>query len=167
MVALAPLKNFFQHGYVTNDIDRAKATFSGFYGIEAFHDIPHRVVQIAAGREAVMSIALAYHGALMIELIQPESGDCEIYREILPEDGFAIRLHHHGYLLYDHEEWRALRDAYAARGAATVVEGGNARSGNAYFYADTRAELGHYVEYISLTEQGEKDFAAIPNSAPR
>ncbi|MCK9541533.1 MAG: VOC family protein [Novosphingobium sp.] len=159
-----PLRNFFQHGYVTNDFDRALVHFAP-YGITRWAEIRKIEVQIMEERHATLSVALGYHGALQIEVIQPHGGHCDIHREILPGgNAFALRLHHHGFLLYDETEYFALRDAYAIRGAATVIDGLNPRSGNRYFYADTRAELGHYVEYIYLTAQGRGDYAKIPQN---
>lgn len=162
--SLKPLKNFFQHGYVTNDFERAKRVFAD-YGITKFLEMRSLDVQIMGDQNATLSIGLAYFGSLQIEIIQPEGGSCQIHRDILPASGFALRLHHHGFLLYDEGEFTALRDGYAARGAQTVIDGRNPRSGNRYFYADTRAELGHYVEYIYLTPQGVEDYARIPQNA--
>jgi hypothetical protein len=108
-----------------------------------------------------LSVALGYFENFQIEVILPQSGDCDIYRDILHCADFSIRLHHFGYLLYDEVEFEDMKAAYAARGAPTVIEGANPRSGNRYFYADTRAEFGHYTEYVYLTEQGQKDYAAI------
>ena len=130
-----PLKNLFQHGYVTNDFERAKALFVE-YGVANFQE--RRCIEVhPLGRAPLtMSVGLAYYGLLQIEIIQPEDGACEIYREILPEKEFAVRLHHHGFLQYDLGEFSALREAYVARGIQIALEGHSPRTDNQFFYAD-------------------------------
>jgi hypothetical protein len=161
---IRPLNNFFQHAYVTNDFDRAKDYFLNF-GISKFFEMRNLKAEVKPSRHCTISVALAYYGTLQIEIIQPEHGECDIYREILPANGFGLRLHHHGFLLYDPAEFEALQEAYLARGVGIVIEGTNPRSGNRYFYADTRAEMGHYMEHICLTEQGVQDYAKFPQNA--
>lgn len=162
---LRPLKNFFQHGYVTNDFDRAITRFAD-YGITRWAQMRDLDVHVIGDKRATMSIALAWYGHLQVEIIHPRGGDCQVYAEYLPGgEEFALRLHHHGFLLYDEEEYFGLRDEYASRGAATVIDGLNPRSGNRYFYADTRPELGHYIEYVYLTPQGVADYAKLPQNA--
>jgi len=164
LAARRPLRNFFQHGYVTTDFDQALAHFAD-YGLTRWAEMREIDVHVIGDKHATLSVGLGYFGALQIEVIQPHSGYCAIYNEILPTTGFGLRLHHHGFLLYDESDYAALRDTHAERGARTVIDGLNPRSGNRYFYADTRSELGHYVEYIYLTPQGVEDYAKIPQNA--
>lgn len=161
--SLKPLGNFFQHGYVTNDFDRALAHFAD-YGVTRFTEMRNIDIQVMGDRCATLSVALGYYGPLQIEVIQPEGGECQVHRDGLPQDGFALRLHHHGFLLHDEQQFFALRESYAARGAPACIEGHNPRSGNRYFYADTRAELGHYIEYIYMSQEGARAYSQIPQN---
>jgi hypothetical protein len=163
--ALQPLGSFFQHGYVTNDFDRALAYFEG-YGVKRFLELRSVVAPMTETETATLSVALGWYGNLQIEIIQPEGGFCDIYRQSLTSDDYMLRLHHHAFMLSGAGEYEAMRDAYVARGNVVTVDGRNPRSGNRYFYADTRAELGHYMEYIYATEAGKKDYALIPQNAP-
>jgi hypothetical protein len=68
------------------------------------------------GREAVCNIALAYVGAIEIEVFEPLEGDVQLYRDYLPADGaFAVR-HHHLSRLFDNRE--ALERQIAAYSSA-------------------------------------------------
>ena len=160
-----PFNNLFQHAYVTNDRERAKAQFEE-YGVANFFEMRSIEVNPVGRPPLTISVALAYYGSLQIEIIQPEGGACEIYRNGLPEHGFGVRLHHHGFLMYDLHEFEALRDAYIARGTAIAMKGSSPRTGNHYFYADTLGELGHYLEYIYLSEQGKTIYAGVPQNRP-
>lgn len=163
-----PFRGSIQHGYVTNDLDRAKAVMSERYGITQFLDLRDYAVDIGGGREAVCSLGLAYLGDLFVEIIHPKGGECQVYSQILPADEFALKLHHHGYMVKAdpaHDDaWGAMRQTYEARGIPIVVNGRNSRSGTQYFYADTRAELGHFCEHVLMTEQTLEDYAKIPQN---
>jgi hypothetical protein len=160
-----PLKGFFQHGYVTNDFDRALDYFRVF-GVTEFLELRSIIAPMTDRDAATLSVALGWYGGLQIEVIQPEGGFCDIYSEWLAGDDYALRLHHHAFMVADADAYEQMRDAYVARGNSVRVDGRNPRSGNRYFYADTRAELGHYMEYIYATEAGKRDYAMIPQNAP-
>lgn len=152
--------NFFQIAYVATDIDQAVEVFARDYGIPSF--AVSRDVQIdTRGGKATLHFALAYVGGQQIELIQPAAGADRPYREALPTEGFAIRLHHLGHLVTREEEWNQIKTAIAVRGLDTPVAGvfGDLMH---YLYADTRNELGHYLEYMYQTEAGRDMFAHVP-----
>lgn len=44
------------------------------------------------------------------------------------------------------------------------MDGQNNRTTTRYFYADTRTEQGHYFEYICPSEQGAREYAALPQN---
>jgi Glyoxalase/Bleomycin resistance protein/Dioxygenase superfamily len=161
--ALRPFANLVQHGYVTTDLDRALQRFAE-YGASEFARSGEIDSHMIGDRRAIMSVAMGCMGPLMIEVIHPISGQCEVFRDALPAEGFAVRLHHVGYRVDDAATFEALRQAYPARGCPLVMDGQNSRTGTRYFYADTRAELGHYVEYICPSEQGAREYAALPQN---
>ena len=101
--------------------------------------IPEMHYNTGSGREAVCHIALAYVGATEIEVIQPLSGDVQLYRDFLPDDNaFAVRFHHLCRLFDSKEKLELQIAAYRKEGRALPIDAsapGTAR----YFYADFRA----------------------------
>lgn len=153
------LEGIFQIAYVTNDCDRAADILGERYGTGPFHvmrDIPNG--------DWTMTIALAYAGAMNVELVQPGPSAPPLYSDwIAGASGFALRHHHYGLLVEDQAGWDARRDRYVARGTAIPLEG-EIPGFMAYLYADTTADLGHYLEYIRLFEGGRELFASVPGS---
>ena len=93
-----------------------------------------------------VKLALGWHANLEYELIDPLSGYVDLYRDILPDD-HTPRLHHTGVLVND---WQRLESDIAARGLPVIVSGdlGEIK----FAYVDTRAALGHYVEYMWMSD---------------
>lgn len=158
----APYDGFYQVAYITNDFERALQQFGATHGIREFMRLPRMNYVTGPGRAAVCNIALAYVGATEIEVIEPLEGDVQIYREVLPRDGtFAVRFHHLCRMYPTKEAVEAEIARHRAEGRAVPVDGaapGSAR----YFYADYRAELGHYVEGIWFEPQARAFLAGIP-----
>ena len=152
--AMYPLfGDFFQFGYVTNDIERAIATFRETAGIQQFK----LMRDMAPGQPMNTHIALAYAGNLMIELIEP-LGAFPMYTDLLPSSGeFVVRHHHMGYRVADERRWRQLQAAVAQLGL-NVSAGGEIPDLLSYAYIDTRHLYGHYQEYIFTTAAGESAF---------
>jgi Glyoxalase/Bleomycin resistance protein/Dioxygenase superfamily len=153
----ALLNGVFQLAYVTNDLDEAAACLRGRYGtgeFAFFRDLPG----------SVMEIGLAYAGDMMVELIEPKTGAPELYsRWIENREGLVVRHHHYGMLIDSADEWEAMRSAYVARGTEIALEG-DVPEFLAYLYADTTADLGHYLEYVRLYGGGRAMFASVPGS---
>lgn len=130
---------YFHKGYVTRDLGRAMESLTNLYGIR------WEILDTSSGAMA-MKLALGWHDNLEIELIEPLSGQVDFYREMLAED-HTPRLHHTGILV---DDWESLESDIAARGLP-VVTGGDL--GEIKFaYVDMRAALGHYVEYMWMSE---------------
>jgi hypothetical protein len=153
---------FFQRGYITRDLDEAMKRLADGYGVHRFHEIRDLS---GPGREHFMSrhIALAYIGNTMIELIEPNLDVRTIYAEHLPEPGKVARLHHLGFLVDDDTAFQAL-EARLATLELPVAAAGDYGAVLKYLYADARPELGHYLEYIRLGDEGRELFAAIPRN---
>jgi catechol 2,3-dioxygenase-like lactoylglutathione lyase family enzyme len=138
-----------QLAYVTNDIDRALATFAATHGIEQFMELRALEYQTVADKQAKCNVALAYLGPVQVEVIQPLAGDVQVYRDFLPSDAsFGLRFHHVAHL-YESDEAleRGLRH-YQQQGRRVPVDGAQPGAVR-YFYVDLRDELGHYIEAIS------------------
>lgn len=154
----------FQIAYVARDLDQATAACGALYGLTRFQvtrDVP---IQTRAG-EAGLHFALAFSGDLQIEVIQPAGGADEIYRSGLPTNGAAMRLHHLGHLIDHERSWHAVTQAIGQSGLDVPVSGTFKREGVAlmhYAYVDTRATLGHCLEYMYQTEAGRDLFSQVP-----
>lgn len=130
---------YFHKGYVTRDLGRAMESLSSLYGM--------RWETLDASSDTMaMKLALGWHDNLEIELIEPLSGQVDFYREMLADD-HTPRLHHTGILV---DDWQRLESDIAARGLPVITSGdlGEIK----FAYVDMRAALGHYVEYMWMSE---------------
>jgi hypothetical protein len=159
-----PLSGLYQIAFVTTDLDRAMQLFAETYGISKFRikrDIPS-----APGMPKMSAhVAHAYVGPMMIELIQPVGGDDSLYREILPPDGFGIRLHHFGFIVRSEQELDRISAALEAKRVPIAFDAtmpGVARA----VYADARRTLGHYLEYVYLRPESRRSYyAEVPHNS--
>jgi hypothetical protein len=150
------LTGMFQLAYVTNDLDAAAARFRDRYGTGEFLFLREMPGGIA--------LALAYAGETMIELIEPQPGAPALYRDWIADmEGLVVRHHHCGFLIEDDSRWAEMRSTLVGQGQAIPMEGPMPGALD-YLYADTTAELGHYLEYIRLYEGGRQLFASVPLS---
>ena len=155
-----PLFRFSQVSYATSDVEHAAAVLGSVYGIERFQIDRGSEVDSPAGK-IVIDVAQAFAGDLHVEIIQPAGGADALYREVLSQRGFSVRLHHFGHLTRSADEWARILDFISAR-RWRVVLGGNYRDLIHYAYVDTRAELGHYLEFMYQTDRGRDMFSSVP-----
>jgi hypothetical protein len=151
--------NAFQLAYVVSDITAAVA-----FGRKRF-TIPNFQINLNVPLEtregvAKCHFAIAFLGETQVELIQPAGGADAVYRDVLTGDGH-MRLHHVGVLIRNAADWAQQKADILAAGLDTPVAGDFAGMMH-YLYADTRAELGHYTEYMYQTEAGASLFDAVP-----
>lgn len=150
--------NVFQTAYVTPDIDAAVLLAAQRLGAPRMQ--VNRDVAIQTGHGvAHCHFALAFIGAVQLELIQPVGGADGVYRAQTPDVG--LRLHHVGVLVDDRVDWDALL-AEAKRDGFAVPVCGDFAGLMRYAYLDHRAELGHYVEYMQPSEAGARLFDDVP-----
>lgn len=152
---------FFQLGYVTRDLDAAIAAYRARFGPIEF--LINEPVGIDGAAAPTRRIAMAYIDDVMTELIEPDPAQQTIYDEALPAEPGVIRLHHLGYLIDDHQ---AMLQRLGALGYAVPLHG-SLPGALDYSYADTRAELGHFSEFIRLDEGGRAFFEAVPRLVTR
>lgn len=150
---------FFQVGYVCDDLDRAIASFGPAQGA------PFLVLDVAAlGGDAdnpIRRIALAYLGDINIELIEIDPERDSIFRIALSGDA-SQGFHHFGYLVDDSADWAAIVETVEREGTGAMS--GEVEGTLRYLYADRRADLGHFVEYVKLDEGGRALFANVPRA---
>ncbi len=160
---LSTFAGFIQIAYVTTDIEKAITLFRNRHHVERWARLCPIEIETAKGKSARLNIGLAYVGAVQIELIQPLGGHDGVYREALPEQGFAIRHHHVAQLIDTLDSFERQRAEIAAQGVRISLEGENAGMAR-YFYSDHRDTLGHYIEHIYYTPAG---LAGMAQFVPR
>jgi hypothetical protein len=160
---VTPIPGFHQVAYVTTDFDRALEVFGEVHRAKRFLELRGMRYPTGPGREAHCNIGLAYVGATELEIIEPLSGDVQIYRDFLAPDAFAIRFHHLSRFLETQGDFERQLALFERMGKQFPIRGEISEIGS-YFYADFRAELGHYVECITFTEKGREWVRSIPRN---
>jgi hypothetical protein len=151
---------YYHNGYVVRDMDAAIARLTVSGGPSSF-----LMMDVARGRPAAESpmrrLALAGIGDHVYELIEADATAPSIYRDAVPVDD-SIIFHHTGFYIDTDEDWALLE------GQAEEM-GGSASAGTIpgllrFIYVDRRADLGHFVEYVQVEEQGRALFASVPQN---
>jgi hypothetical protein len=168
MMANPLLANFFQLAYVTSDLNRAVAFLQKDMGIEEFMIINEARMQIHQqdhSTEAILRVALAYVGNVMIEIIQPLSGAVEIYQNAIKNDKFTLKFHHIGILVNGQSEnWDSTVSELISKKQQFAVSGEFGTAAK-FGYVDQRDTLGHYVEYVHFSEEGLQFISQVPQNA--
>jgi len=143
------MNNFFQHGYIARNLDTAIATFKNLHGVENFLilDISNEVKTKWGNGPQYVRVALGWVDDLQIELIEPNGGMIDLYTENLP-DGDIPHFHHIGMRIFD---WESFRAEVTAQGWPVVCEADV--PGCSYIYIDAREQLGHYIEYMWMSDE--------------
>lgn len=154
-----PGTEIFQLGFVVPDRDRAMAEWSANLGAGPWFTVDSfagdEPLYCGAPAAARVNIAMGYHGAMQIELIETCDDHPSVYRSA---DGELLAGFHH--LGIATPQFDADWDAHIARGhlprfTARVPGGGRV----AYF--DTGGALPGMIELIETTETGSALFAQI------
>src|SRR5581483_11552644 len=90
---------FVQLGYVTNDLDRARAFFAATMGVPDFHIWNGAEVHMelyGKPATAMLNLGFAWRAGTMIELIMPVSGSTDVYMPGIEGPAFGLKLHHIG-----------------------------------------------------------------------
>lgn len=151
--------NYYQYAYVTTDWRRAMDELSAQHGIRDWMEMPDAEFDTGPGKTAVCHFALAFRNGLQFEVIEPISGDCEVYRAGLPAEGYAKRFHHLGRHFESRDDFdAAMADAKARYTLPVAAE----TMGGEYAYFDARDETGHFIEYFIFP--ADSHLAAVPVS---
>jgi hypothetical protein len=161
--------NVWQFGYVTSDLDRAIEVMSERFGLEHCLQLPTDTATFLVGDEPAAwdaRVAMGSRGGLIVELIEPVSGEVGFYRDFLPRGGsFAIRFHHVAtFIPGGDEEWERMRSLLAKSGLGfdyTVLIPERVRAG----YVDTRADFGHLLEICQLQREDIDFFSALSSDS--
>lgn len=152
----------FQVAYVTRNLEAGCRVWSARTPVADWKLIEATIP--LDGADASLRVALAFFGAVQIELIEPAGGRDDLYRDALPTTDGALRLHHLGFKAASQEDLAALHRAIAGRGERTLVGGDGGIDSSAFFYHDDRLRLGHYIEYLYLNPLREAFHAALPRN---
>jgi hypothetical protein len=146
--------NVWQVGYVTSDLDRAMEELARDWGLEHCVEVPTGATLLGPDEEPLpweTRIAMGARGGLIVELIEPVSGEVDYYTRSLPADGsYAIRFHHFAtFIPLGDEAWADVRELLARSGLRIdyqVLIPDRVRAG----YVDASAQLGHWLEICQL-----------------
>jgi hypothetical protein len=152
--------NVWQVCYVTPDLDRGMEELRDLMGIENSIEVPVEGATFMKRGEEVdwePRVAMGARGGLIVELIEPVSGEVEFYREALPTDGGALGFHHLAMLVpLGDEAWSSVENVLGENDMSfeyTILIPERARLA----YVDTRAQLGHWIELCQL-QKADTDF---------
>ena len=167
--AIAPhlvTKHPWQLAYATSDTAQAIKTYGELYNCPKFWTRDPFAVRVSTPKgPGILNllISFAYLGDVCIEFVEPLlEGDSGIYSSVLPEEGFGLVIHHLGYLIGgEMDDWRKFRSRIPDD--LVLLEGG-VGDDRRFLYLDTRAQLGHYIEYVWFRPEHRDEFEA---SVPR
>ena len=164
-------RDILQLGYVTKDLERATAFYERKLGAGTFAVADHELTVDVGGRprDLAMRVALAWVGDHQIEIIQPVSGAVKHYRDGVDFDRSVVVLHHVGIGIpgplaaWDKmvEEVRASGDEFTVMFAADPTPDFSVR----FAYVDTRADFGHFTEYLWWSPGVKAGNAHLPDLA--
>ena len=161
------LQHMYQFGYVTRDMEAAKRRIIETMGVETFLEREsNRTVELF-GRPSPfrIQIALANIGDKQIEIILPLEGVIDFYYQGLDLDRGPLTLHHMGVMVENPDtEWASMREAVRAAGYSVALDSDDATFVR-ILYADTRADLGHYVEFLGFSAEGLAAHRSMPDQA--
>jgi hypothetical protein len=142
-----------QLGYVVDDVRAAMDQWTTTLGVGPFYFLPDPPLAELTYRGqptgARCAVALAYAGALQIELIEPLDSEPTPYRDFTAAHGTG--LHHVGRFVEDFD--RALSD-YAARGLTPYFSGRGLTERQRFCYFDTETHGGTCAEIVETAELG-------------
>jgi catechol 2,3-dioxygenase-like lactoylglutathione lyase family enzyme len=149
--------DLFQIAYVTNDIERALKMFGERYGVKEWRRMAGPLA--AGGR---IRVEFGWAGGVLFEVTQADGPGSELYRLPLPENEFAIRFHHLGFIVPTEAAWQALLEEIATTGVKVCNET------NVPGFLQARIveapELGHHIEYIYPQGGGIAFFQGVPSN---
>lgn len=143
-----------QTAFVVEDIHAAIAQYTGALNAGPWflreHGVFPRQTYRGAPVATELSIAMAYSGDMLIELIQQHDAGPSVYRDVVAERGFG--LHHFGIAC---EDYAAACADWAARGWAMVYEAEVAHGARVGYF---EGALPFMVELIELKPAGRAMF---------
>lgn len=150
-------KEHSHSAWVTNDLDRAMEIFRSQYGVREFS-----FIEGPSPEGGHIRVAFAWAGGQVLEIIHATGAGFDFYNAILPEEGFAIRFHHLGFVIEDEAGWQQL-EREIGEGGWTVAYSTLTHDFIDAYYIEA-PELGHYLEYVRPFAAGHQFYDAVPVS---
>lgn len=141
--------DFYQFGYVTNDIEKAKSEIEITHGLKPMVVIENIAVPFVEAGEIRMHIAFGWKAGAQFELIEPVGGNDALYRNLLRDPEYSLVLHHVGRNFSNARDLEAALDQ-ASKRWDLVLHG--QMTGGCYNYFDSRGDRGYYFELSMLPE---------------
>jgi Glyoxalase/Bleomycin resistance protein/Dioxygenase superfamily len=142
----------FQLAFVTDDIERGQDLLAARFGVDDFGTLGEMTLINTQDEPLTFEARIAWLHDLELELIEPRGGFDALYRDGLPADGSSLALHHVGYLLDTHEAVSAMQAQVDSHGMPVPLSGRRGTE-SAFFYADARPLVGHFLEYLYLSPE--------------
>ena len=140
----------FQNGYITRDIEKAIAAFRTRGGVEKVisFEAPVEVATPKGRGTAVSKIAFIWVNNLQYELIQPLADPLGIYGNCVSNGG-PLRFHQTCVRVAD---WTDFRARVAKQDLPVAMERDLGGDSLKFLYLDARKQVGHYLEYVWMTD---------------
>ena len=148
-------KEHSHSAWVTNDLDRALEIFARRYGVGKCTFIEGEGPE--GGR---IKVAFAWAGGQVLEIISASGPGFEFYNELLPDNEFAIRFHHLGFVIHEEAEWQQLEKELKDGGWPIAFSTLTGEFIDAYYIE--APELGHYLEYVRPFQAGDDFYNSVP-----
>lgn len=143
----------YKLGYATTDRERAIEVLSNELGIETFKRFEPAFLAAAPGKPKTMSrlkCAWSVGRPIFVEVMQPIHGEVDIWRQMLPGNGFQLAFHHVGVLVDDVDRIRA---EAGDRGIELSLDA--ERKPEIDFVYLKPPSLPHYIEVAQMYGAGE------------
>jgi hypothetical protein len=165
MPSAALFGDIYQRAYVTADLARAVEEFRLKYDVPEFRIFKNFALSVVTseGRAPlVQSLAFAWVGETMIELIEPVVDVGRFYRDALPRPELAMAPHHVSTrVIGSAKDWSAHRRVLNER--KTMVLEGEIGAVVRFAFFDEREHIGVYLESAWHGANGE----GLPRRVPR
>lgn len=141
----------YQNAYVTRDIEKWVSVFQQRAKVDRIlrHEGVTTVMTPNGPASQSSKLAFIWVGDLQYELIQPTGGDVTLYADGLPADD-GLSFHHVCMRVPDWDDFRARVDRQPYPIAIERAGTGDALR---FLYLDARPFLGHYLEYVWMTDE--------------
>jgi hypothetical protein len=151
-----PVEGITQVAYTVPDIEAAIGEYHRMFGVGPWHVrgpfTPERALYRGAATNVSLTLAMAFNGHMMIELVQQHNDAPSVYRELIDKRGHGF--HHFGVTTADFD---ARAEAYRAAGHEMAFYDVTP-VGTRVAYFDTTTVLPGMVELIEMNSSQERRY---------
>lgn len=151
-----PTGMIFQYAYTVDNLDAAMAHYGRHLHLGPWflsEHFPGKDMRYRGAASSLdISIAMAFSGTMLIELIQQNDDSPSVYRDVIARQGYGF--HHWGIASRDFDADVAHYEALGHAKASSCV----AATGDRAAYMDTLSEMPGLVEFIEIGPVTEQMF---------